>query len=114
MVVGLYCALFIGGWGLPAINDQLGYAGLCRKAVEISETGETSGYCVLNIRRPENMDVYLHEDIRVVTVEELLEGKYKDAVLMVSNKKINSDKDLQKFLSGKERHIVGRYSVMKL
>lgn len=114
MVVGLYCALFIGGWGLPAINDQLGYAGLCRKAVEISETGETSGYCVLNIRRPENMDVYLHEDIRVVTVEELLEGKCKDTVLMVSNKKINSDKELQRFLSGKERHIVGRYSVMKL
>lgn len=114
MVVGLYCALFIGGWGLPAINNQLGYADLCRKAVEVSETGKASGYCVLNIRRPENMDVYLHEDIREVTVEELLQGKCKDTVLMVSNKKINSDKELRDFLSGKESYTVGRYSVIKL
>lgn len=114
MVIGLYAALFVGGWALPSINYELGYGDLCEKAMEVSAENKLSGYHVLGIRRPENMDVYLHEDIQVVTPQEVLEGKCEGTVLMVSNKAIKSNKELQEFVSGKERTVVGRYSVIGL
>lgn len=64
LAFGLFCAIFVGGWDVPAINSELGYSELCRKAVELSKEKGTSGYCVLNVRRPENMDVYLHEGVK--------------------------------------------------
>lgn len=114
LAIGLYCAVFVGGWAVPSINSELGYADLCHKAMEVSAEKNLSGYCVLQISRPENMDVYLHEDIQKVTLEDILNNKYTGTILMVSNKKINSDKELQKFAVGKERTVVGRYSVIVL
>ena len=34
--------------------------------------------------------------------------------LMISNKKIRSNKELQKFVDGKEHYVIGRFSVMVL
>lgn len=114
LAFGLFCAIFVGGWDVPAINSELGYSELCRKAVELSKEKGTSGYCVLNVRRPENMDVYLHEGVKEVTEEEVLDNKYQNTILMISNKKIRSNKELQKFVDGKEHYVIGRFSVMVL
>lgn len=114
LVFGLFCAIFVGGWDVPAINSELGYSELCRKAVELSREKGTSGYCVLNVRRPENMDVYLHEGVKKVTEEDILDNKYQNTILMVSNKKIRSNQELQKFVDGKEHYVIGRFSVMVL
>lgn len=114
LAFGLFCAIFVGGWDVPAINSELGYSELCRKAVELSKEKGTSGYCVLNVRRPENMDVYLHEGVKEVTEEEVLDNKCQNTILMISNKKIRSNKELQKFVDGKEHYVIGRFSVMVL
>ena len=82
--------------------------------MELSKEKGTSGYCVLNVRRPENMDVYLHEGVKEVTEEEVLDNKYQNTILMISNKKIRSNKELQKFVDGKEHYVIGRFSVMVL
>ena len=114
MVIGLYFALFVGGWALPSVNNELGYGVLCEKAMEVSAAKNASGYCVLGVRRSENMDVYLHKSVQVVTPEEVVNGKYEGAVLMISNKMIKSNEELQKFVSGKEQTMVGRYSIIML
>lgn len=114
MVIGLYVALFVGGWALPSINNELGYGVLCEKAMEVSAEKKISVYCVLDMSRPENMDVYLHKSVQIVSPEEVVDGKYKDAVLMVSNEMIESNKELREFVSGKEQTLVGRYSVIVL
>ena len=109
LAFGLFCAVFVGGWDVPAINGELGYSELCRKAVELSKEKNVSGYCVLNVRRSENMDVYLHE-----RVKEVLDNKYQNTILMISNKKIRSNKKLEEFVNGKEHYVIGRFSVMVL
>ena len=114
IVLGLFCAVFVGGWDVPAINGELGYSELCRKAVELSKEKNVSGYCVLNVRRSENMDVYLHERVKEVTEEEVLDNKYQNTILMISNKKIRSNKKLEEFVNGKEHYVIGRFSVMVL
>lgn len=61
--LGLLLALFAAGWGIPSINDIIGYRALCTKALEISEKSNNSDIYVWRISRPENMDVFLHRDI---------------------------------------------------
>ena len=114
LAFGLFCAVFVGGWDVPAINGELGYSELCRKAVELSKEKNVSGYCVLNVRRSENMDVYLHERVKEVTEEEVLDNKYQNTILMISNKKIHSNKKLEEFVNGKKHYVIGRFSVMVL
>ena len=60
------------------------------------------------------MDVYLHEGVKEVTEEEVLDNKCQNTILMISNKKIRSNKELQKFVDGKEHYVIGRFSVMVL
>ncbi len=114
LALGLFCAVFVGGWDVPAINGELGYSELCRKAVELSKEKNVSGYCVPNVRRSENMDVYLHERVKEVTEEEVLDNKYQNTILMISNKKIHSNKKLEEFVNGKKHYVIGRFSVMVL
>ena len=92
----------------------MGYSELCRKAVELSKEKNVSGYCVLNVRRSENMDVYLHERVKEVTEEEVLDNKYQNTILMISNKKIHSNKKLEEFVNGKKHYVIGRFSAMVL
>lgn len=114
VTIGLFCAIFVGSWEIPELNEQLGYAVLCNKAMEISQQKHLSGYCVFNIKRPMNMDVYLHEDVQEVTLSDLLKNKYKNTILMLPNKVIDSETDLQPFLEDKECCVVGPYSVVVL
>lgn len=114
LALGLFCAVFVGGWDVPAINGELGYSELCRKAVELSKEKNVSGYCVLNVRRSENMDVYLHERVKEVTEEEVLDNKYQNTILMISNKKYVRTRNWKSLLMVKEHYVIGRFSVMVL
>ena len=49
-----------------------------------------------------------------VTEEEVLDNKYQNTILMISNKKIRSNKKLEEFVNGKEHYVIGRFSVMVL
>lgn len=111
LTCGLFCAVFAGGWALPNINNELGYGELCRTALQISEEKHLSGYHVWNISRPENMDVYLKEDIQVVTREEITSGKLHDTILMLPAKEIES---LKEIAPGKASYIVGPYGIVVL
>ena len=70
--------LLMVSWVIPS------YAG---KQWNFLRRKNVSGYCVLNVRRSENMDVYLHERVKEVTEEEVLDNKYQNTILMISNKK---------------------------
>ncbi len=114
LAISLFVTIFVGGWALLYINDQLGYAGLCRKAMEISKLKELTGYSTLYIPRSESMDVFLHEDVRVVTTEDVLHGKSAGTVLMIAAPKAEKDKVLMDFLENKAKFKAGIYWIVPL
>ncbi|MDR1553918.1 MAG: dolichyl-phosphate-mannose--protein mannosyltransferase [Prevotellaceae bacterium] len=114
LVISLFCALFAGGWALPSINNRLGYADLCQKAMEISKSDSLSGYCVLDMKRPENMDVFLHEDVIKITAEDLFNNHYSNTVLMLPAKRLKNDKILAEFISKKKKYRTGNYWIVSL
>ena len=111
IAVALFAALFAGGWALPELNNTFGYGGVCRKAIELAEDENVSGYNVLSLSRAENMDVYLGEDINYVSLEDLVAGKLQNTVLMF---KVKNMAEIRKIYPENKVCVVGRYAAMVL
>ena len=109
---GLFAAVFVGGWALPKINGEIGYGELCRTSMQVAAQRNLSGYCVCGVSRPEGMDVYLGEDVRIVSWEEIAAGELHGTVLMLP---VRSLGELEKNVPTAEVcDIVGRYAVVAL
>lgn len=121
MGFSLLLAAFAGGWSVPAVNSYLGYGDVCRQAVEIKTLKGLDSYHSLYLRRAENMDVFLGEDIRQIptadTVDVLREVKgLTNTVLVVHQRKLEKKASpaLKQYLSTKESHSVGPYRIVVL
>ena len=104
---GLFCSVFVGGWRLSDINAEIGYRELCAKGVEVAQKYNLEEYYVWGLYRPENMDVYLHKSIQVVSPDEFVDsGKYKGVFMLPADK-------LEEFPSSKINvYRVGHYAVV--
>ena len=104
---GLFCSVFVGGWGLSDINAEIGYRELCAKGVEVAQKYNLEKYYVWGLYRPENMDVYLHKSIQVMSLDEFVDsGKYKGVFMLPADK-------LEEFPSSKINvYRVGHYAVV--
>ena len=111
IVFGLFCAIFIGSWAIPKINAELGYGDLCRKAIEMGNEHHVSNYAVYDISRPENMDVYLKQNVHVTTLDDINSRKIQNTILMMPTKNI---KLLSSNIIEHKIYTVGSYSIIKL
>lgn len=71
MGTGLLLALFAGSWALPEINATVGYGTLCRQALELSQDKGIADFRTWQLSRAENLDVYLHRPVTVLSGEEV-------------------------------------------
>lgn len=106
LAFGLFCALFIGGFALPELNNQFGYGDLCRKTKVTAKELGVSEYGAYEIHRAENMDVFLGKDVRILTKEELLSGRLQGMVLMFPMRKLDT---IREVVSEKDIRVVGYY-----
>ncbi len=60
------------------------------------------------------MDVYLHEQVISVSVDDIVSSKYAGSVFFINNKWIEKDERLSSFFKNKHRIKVGENSVIKL
>lgn len=112
LAAGLFAAIFAGGWSVPKINSEIGYGALCRTASMAAEENGTEGFCVWKISRPENMDVYLGQDIRKVTKEDITSGTLKNTILMLPAKR--TGEIAGPLTDNCKRYDIGRYSIIVL
>lgn len=63
---GIIVAIFMGGWAFTSINGETGYGDLCRKALEISRKKGIDDFRTWDMRRAENMDVYLQKGVEIM------------------------------------------------
>lgn len=114
LAAGLFIALFLGGLELPAINNQIGYADLCRQAAAISQEKKLSGYLTLQISRSENMNVYLNQEVKAISIEEMLTNNYQGKLLMMSIKAVKNNPEVGQFIEMKESYQVGKHLIVIL
>lgn len=108
IAVGMLAAVFAGGWALPQVKEQIGYGALCEKALEVSQATGTTDFCTWNIKRSENMDVYLHRDVEIIPKEETPKAEAgRTKVLMTRTRDASTFK-------GCKTYTVGKYAVIVL
>ena len=52
VAVGLFCAVFVGGWALPQVNSEIGYRKLCKEAKKVAK--EQGAKIILVTRFPKS------------------------------------------------------------
>lgn len=114
LAVSVLAAAAVVSAVIPQANDYIGYRNVCKTAAEMASgsPGET-GYVTLSVFRPDNMDVYLHEDIIDFGKDT---GSYLDAglgshVLIVKTSAVSDDSGLHDRLQGLNPVQVGEYSL---
>lgn len=108
MSMGLFTALFAGGMGMPAINDYWGYGALCNRSMEIAARHQLENFSVWRLKRPENMDVYLHREVEILPSDKPLPVELNNTVLMLPKK------EATKITRYKERYQVGNNAIVVL
>lgn len=112
MAVGILLAVFVVGWSMPQVNAYLGWGELCRKAKELGEEKQITDYYVYGIRRAENMDVYLGQDVKIVGKEDIVENLPVDKIVMLLTKKMESDAELRSVVQHNEHYRIGNYTLV--
>lgn len=111
LAAGLFLAVFVGGWSIPEVNSRIGYADLCREAIQMAQEKQASDYCTWKISRPENMDVYLGEEVKKTTWEELVSGNLQKTVLMLPVKEFRK-LEAEAGVEYENYKIVGKYVIV--
>ncbi|MCD7937384.1 MAG: glycosyltransferase family 39 protein [Tannerellaceae bacterium] len=106
IAVGVLLFLFIAGWGIPSINNRIGYRELSRAGIELAE--RSSSYFVFGLERPESMDVFLHVPVQTLSVDEILSGKYSGNILFIGERSLKEYPEIQAFVTGKTSMRTGK------
>ena len=109
---GILLSVFILGFTIPQLNNQLGWRNLCQKAIQLSEENHTTDFCVYKISRAESMDVFLKKDVHEVSKEAIVDNLLKDKLLLLPVKQFENDNDLLSIIQTKEYHKVGEYIIV--
>lgn len=108
--VALLIALFLASFKMPAINDYVGYGNLCKL---VPEQGTVY---TLEVRRPENMDVYLGRDIYDFgkDIDSFLMLAPQEGTLVLHMKAFGESEALGDYLEGLDMQYCGPYAVCTL
>lgn len=112
MAFGVLLSVFVAGLSMPQLNPYLGWSELCRKAHRIALEKEVSGYCVYSISRAESMDVFLKQDVRPVSKDDILNNSFTGQILLLPEKTIKDDADVRRAIESKEYCTVGKHVVV--
>ena len=114
LALGFLLSVFLIGWSMPKLNNQLGWGNMCEKAKELSEENKITDYWVYKISRSENMDVYLGKDIIKAEKEDLLNENNENKLLMLRTKDIKNDPDIHSLVLNKVQYQFGENVIVIL
>jgi hypothetical protein len=104
--------VFVAGWAMPQLNPYMGWSKLCEKAYAVASEKQTSDYYVYGISRAESMDVFLKKDVIFAEKEEIVSKAIAGQLLLISDKAIKKDADIQSVIQNKEQYKVGSFVVV--
>lgn len=92
---GLLVALFVASWNLPRLNPYIGYGAVCAEAQQTAAACSAGEIRTYNVRRAENMSVYLGRPVRQMDAAALTAPDSAASVLIVRTKDLLRDSVLR-------------------
>ncbi len=112
--IGLLITIFIGSFFISSFNGKIGYRELSKSGKEIALQKGINSYYFYNLDRGENMDVYLNKELKELKESDLNKKQLGHAILFIQTADIESTPLLKEVVSGKEKMIKGKYSIVVL
>lgn len=112
MSTGLLLAIFTVSFTIPKYNPFIGLSELCNNAKKIATPKGIGNYYYCEMSRAENMDVYLGVKPEMLKIKDLYKTESpikKSAILFLSQKAIDRNDSLQRFIQGKNMYQAGNY-----
>lgn len=106
--------VFLVSFVLPSVNDRIGYREMCRAGLVMATKQKAEMFYYYNIRRGENMDVYLHQDAYEVDDADLKEAGKLHGVLFCKARDLQNNRLLQSVVAGKVHVNKGEYVIIAL
>jgi hypothetical protein len=117
MGTGILVAVFTISFAIPSNNHLIGLRELCKKAQSIASCNGVENYYYCNIKRADNLDVYLGVKPQKIRVKDLYQATSpirKPAVMFLYSKSIERNDSLQEFIAGKKIHQFGNYYCVEI
>lgn len=108
MGIGWLAAVFFGGWGMPRINQEIGYGALCEKATSVAGKYQISDFKTWHIIRPENMDVYLRHPVQVIPDDSVPTAVPGKPYLLITRKRY-----LPQMQAPSQPVVMGKYAIIR-
>lgn len=108
MIYGIFINLFLSGFGIRQFNEYIGYGILSDKLKEISSATGITTIKFKNVRRSENIDVYLPKNIKLINDfpdDESFQNCDIGSYIFVTENRNNVDKNDKNF------QIVGKFVI---
>jgi 4-amino-4-deoxy-L-arabinose transferase-like glycosyltransferase len=107
IAVDLLVIGFAGGCAMPWVNAYIGYGRICEAAKAVSAECGVNVYKAWRIKQPENMDVYLHQNV-VKIPEDSLPKAVADRpyILLTKRKELSHFKGFQTQIVGDKAIVV--------
>ncbi|GHE39647.1 ArnT family glycosyltransferase [Sphingobacterium griseoflavum] len=111
---GLLATICIAGLSISQFNSLIGYGNMAAAGKTLAAESAAPAYFSWEIRRPENMDVYLSAPVMEISQENLLNGAYRGGVLFVDREKLIQQPALNNYLGRFKKIEVGKYAAILL
>ncbi|KGE12704.1 ArnT family glycosyltransferase [Sphingobacterium deserti] len=112
---GLLATVFIAGCFVAQYNADLGYGELAAAGKSLYESENVKPcYVSLEIKRPENMDVYLAAPVQAVSKEAVISGQFTGCILFLNRQKTAANEPLQEYLKSMLNKEVANNAAYKL
>lgn len=80
---GMLLLVFVAGLLMPVLNPYIGsYGRICYRANRIARNDHTEGFWTYHLPSTHSMDVYLHENPREASLEDLATGRLTNTLLI--------------------------------
>lgn len=100
---------FIISFAVPQFNGHIGMGDVCGAARTVGEAAGIENYYTYDIRRAENIDVYLGRPVELIDSAEELAGVDR-GIVITRKQRIGNDSTLTRVFAGQEVHRVGNYA----
>ncbi|MBP1640730.1 MAG: Undecaprenyl phosphate-alpha-4-amino-4-deoxy-L-arabinose arabinosyl transferase [Bacteroidetes bacterium] len=112
--VGMLVTLLVVSPLIPAMNSSIGYGAMCETGKQLAQQNQSQAFWFYNIRRGENMDVYLHQEAVELTDDTLKQLVSARGILFCRADDVTKNRLLQHIVSGKPQVTKGEYVVVAL
>lgn len=110
-------SVFTVSFAIPKLNPIIGLSTLCDYAKKVSIRNGVSNYYYCEIRKGDNLDVYLGAKLEMLRISDLYQADNmirRPAILFLWHKAIERHDSLKQFINGRPIYKTGNYYCIEI